>query len=730
MKGIRNLVPANLVVALLMVGSLTAAAAQEHVRYSAPQAFTYEELVALAHDELPPQLQEKLRKLTTTPFVSNEAYLDEFRPHSPEVAGLGPVLRVVLWNIERGIQLEAVKLLLTDKNAFLNQYLQDRAGISPEQQGQLPSINRDRLLDDIDVLQTADILVLNEVDWGMKRSGYRAVIRELGQALHMNWAYGVEFLEIDPVQTGTETFDKVQDEADRQRLRQEIAVDKERLLNMHGTAILSRYPIREAVLKPFELQGYDWFKEEKNLAGLEKKKREMAKKAGLESVLRQMRRGGRTALSVTLEVPGIPEGRLTVVSPHLENRTSPKNRRKQMLEVLEAVRDISHPVIIAGDLNTTMSSNEVTTVNKLLFKKYGSTDFWVNKGIKYASGLGLAYDALKFGFRTTRFQSDPTAKGVKWVASNQERGLFEKVEQFRFADGKAFDFRGDPRRTINGMAGSLANSNQRAAKGFAHTFALGRTVGAKGKYKLDWFFVKAYSKDPRDSSQSYRLAPHLARTMDDVKNALAAPLSDHAPMSIDLPFEEPGQLPPPRWPEKPAGADEPESWDYRGYPCRGFVQAEEDPTQRERLVWLYGYYSALRGDKFDRRVTSGRALEFRDLLQQRCSAEPDRNLIGNVAILANASPADTPAQPSGLEKQWDLRSYSARQLVEGLQEEEENLDAVLIWMHGFHTGTYRSGLDQPITPAGVLEFAERLLRTAQSNLKRPILDLVRELSQP
>ncbi|MEE8583880.1 MAG: endonuclease/exonuclease/phosphatase family protein, partial [Acidobacteriota bacterium] len=679
MKRFRYLMPANLLAALLTVGSLTTAAPQEYVRYSAPQSFTYDELVALAQDDLPPQLEEKLQRLTTTPFVSNEAFLGEALPHRPEVEGLGSVLRVALWNIEQGIELDAIKLLLTDKDAFLSRYLQDRTGMHSQQEGggkdQLPSINRERLLEDIDVLQTADILVLNEVDWGTKRSGYRAVVRELGQALHMNWAYGVEFLEIDPAQTGTETFDNVQDEAERKRLRQETAVDKDRLLNMHGTAILSRYPIREAVLKPFELQGYDWFKEEKNLAGLEKKKRQMAKKAGLESVLRQMRRGGRTTLSVTLDVPGIPEGRLTVVSPHLENRTAPKNRRKQMLEVLEAVRDIDHPVIIAGDLNTTMSSSEVTTVNKLLFKKYGTTEFWVNQGVKYASGLGLAYDALKFGFRTARFQSDPTAKGVKWVASNQERGLFEKVEQFRFADGKAFDFRGDPRRTINGLEGSLANSNQRAAKGFAHTFALGMTVGAKGKYKLDWFFVKAYSRDPRDRSQSYRLAPHLARTMNDVQNALARPLSDHAPLSIDLPFQEPGQLPPPRWPEKPPGADEPESWDYRGYPCRGFVQAEEDPTHRERLVWLYGYYSALRGDKFNRRVNSGRALEFRDLLQLRCTSEPDRNLIGTVAILANASPADTPAQPSGVEKQWDLRSYSAGQLVEGLQQEEENLDA-------------------------------------------------------
>ena len=31
---------------------------------------------------------------------------------------------------------------------------------------------------------------------------YREIIRELGEALDMNWAYGVEFLEIDSKQLG------------------------------------------------------------------------------------------------------------------------------------------------------------------------------------------------------------------------------------------------------------------------------------------------------------------------------------------------------------------------------------------------------------------------------------------------------------------------------------------------------------------------------------------------
>ena len=44
-------------------------------------------------------------------------------------------------------------------------------------------------------LRQADIVVLNEVDWGLKRTGYRNVAKELADAMGMNYAYGVEFVE-------------------------------------------------------------------------------------------------------------------------------------------------------------------------------------------------------------------------------------------------------------------------------------------------------------------------------------------------------------------------------------------------------------------------------------------------------------------------------------------------------------------------------------------------------
>jgi hypothetical protein len=72
------------------------------------------------------------------------------------------------------------------------------------------------------------------------------------------------------------------------------------------------------------------------------------------------------------------------------------------------------------------------------------------------------------------------------------------------------------------------------------TFALPRTLGAKGKYKLDWVFVKAYLKDDPKAADSYRFAPRFARSTNEVNQAFDQPLSDHAPMSVDLPLTQAG----------------------------------------------------------------------------------------------------------------------------------------------------------------------------------------------
>ena len=103
--------------------------------------------------------------MLTTPFVSNEAYFNGTKPLRPDLKGMGPSLRLVEWNIERGIELEKMKLLLTDQQAFIDEvHAKAASNTNPEK------AKDDVLRAQMEVLQSADVLVLNEVDWGMKRS--------------------------------------------------------------------------------------------------------------------------------------------------------------------------------------------------------------------------------------------------------------------------------------------------------------------------------------------------------------------------------------------------------------------------------------------------------------------------------------------------------------------------------------------------------------------------------
>ena len=127
---------------------------------------TYQELVALGEQEkVEPALAAKLHTLLTTPFINNEAYFNGTKPLRPDLKDLGPSLRLVEWNIERGIELDKIKLLLTDKQAFISEVHGEAAGNTSAEKAE-----DEVLRAQMDVLQSADILVLNEVDWGMREA--------------------------------------------------------------------------------------------------------------------------------------------------------------------------------------------------------------------------------------------------------------------------------------------------------------------------------------------------------------------------------------------------------------------------------------------------------------------------------------------------------------------------------------------------------------------------------
>jgi endonuclease/exonuclease/phosphatase family metal-dependent hydrolase len=507
----------------------------DYTRSFQPPLMSYQELVTLGEQEtVDPALTAKLHTLLTTPFVNNEAYFNGIKPVRPDLKGMGPSLRLVEWNIERGIEFDKIKLLLTDKQGFI-------AKVHSEAHN---NTNTEKAKDEVlstqmDVLQSADVLVLNEVDWGMKRSDYRAVVKELADALKMNWAYGVEFVEVDPKILGLQSFADVKNQGERSELEELFSADKMRLLGLHGTAILSRYPLRDVKLVPFQYQAYDWYDGEKKYGLMEGGKRKGASLLFGEEIVREVRRGGRTNLIATIDVPDLPGQQLTIVAAHLENRTTPKGRVKQANELLDMVRPISNPVVIAGDMNTTGVDGTVVSIKSAVLKRLNDPSFWATKGVKYATGVGFGMDIAGLAFKSTKFQSDPTASGVPLLAANPEQPLFKGLNKYRFDDQTRLDFRGDTDLSMNGRQGTLGNSNERGSKGFMTTFALPRTIGIKGKYRLDWIFVKAYLKDDPGSADSYRFAPHFARTMNEANDAFDDPLSDHAAISVDLPIMQP-----------------------------------------------------------------------------------------------------------------------------------------------------------------------------------------------
>ena len=482
-----------------------------------PALLTYNELVALYETDPPsPELAGKLTKLLNTPFVNNSA-----GTRAPR----GESLRVATWNIERGLEFNAIKAALTNDQRFFRRLPLSMRG----SRFNLPSV-----LEQAAELSRADIVVLNEVDWGLKRTNYRNVVKELAAAMQMNYAFGVEFVEVDPITLGTETLEG-ETSAEKAKIIENLAVDKSRTLGLHGTAILSRFPLQNTRVVRFIKQGHDWYLDEKDgISKLEKGKRKGAKLVFGEKILREVRRGGRMMLIVDVSDPSIPGGTLTVVATHFEDKAKPSERVGQLEEVLSEIKSIDHPVVLAGDMNTSGSDTTPTSFKREVKKRLGSTSFWATQGIKYATGVGLLYDITIGVVKMQRTRNDPTVKSVKFVSENPEEKFFSTLKDFRFADGGVFDFRGSKMHSTGSSGETLSDSNERGSKGFVSTFELDGKLNVD--MKLDWIFVKPLQlTDPDDREQPYVFAPQFGRTLKTLNHSLKDRISDHNPMIVDLP---------------------------------------------------------------------------------------------------------------------------------------------------------------------------------------------------
>jgi endonuclease/exonuclease/phosphatase family metal-dependent hydrolase len=431
---------------------------------------------------------------------------------------------VAAWNIETGAELDLIRLAFTTPSLFAEAVAKRNAAVSKDDRADDEDIAGFR--PQADHLAKSDVIILNEVDVGMPRSGYRDVARDLATAAGMDYAFGVEFVEVDKLHLGIEPL------PDAGEPVEQIDVDRRRYRGLQGTAVLSRYPIRSA--RNLRLKEcYDWYGKEKyyidNL--VEQGRRRTAKEIFLERISREVRHGNRFALIVDLDVPESPTGKVTVVAAHLENKSRPSCRREQMEEILTEVRRIRNPVILGGDLNTSGTDTAPTSVGRELRKRVRSPNFWASQAIQWLGPVPFA-NLMLSGVRYVKNYRDPTARGIPLVAANRDAPLFDKVEEFRFYDAGRFDFSGDKERSANGRDGKLANSNERSAKGFHPTLELNKDYQElAGQMRLDWLLIKPVA---RGGQCSAHFAPWHGRTLEHLNESAPERISDHHPITVDL----------------------------------------------------------------------------------------------------------------------------------------------------------------------------------------------------
>jgi endonuclease/exonuclease/phosphatase family metal-dependent hydrolase len=157
-------------------------------------------------------------------------------------------------------------------------------------------------------LRDADLVMLNEVDLGMARSGNRDVAGDLAAAIDRFGVWTAHFLET--------TLGRDEDST--------TAGGQQNQESLFGLAILSRWPIGETRL--IELPSPE------------------AYQFDVERMA-----GRHVALVATIERPRAP---FVAIASHLEVHRTRADRAEQMRVLLEAMREEHRPVILGGDFNS------------------------------------------------------------------------------------------------------------------------------------------------------------------------------------------------------------------------------------------------------------------------------------------------------------------------------------------------------------------------------------------
>ena len=158
----------------------------------------------------------------------------------------------------------------------------------------------------------AAVVLLSEMDDGMARTAQRNTTAELTRALSMQYAYGVEFIELG---LGSET--------EREFCKQDFNAR-----GLHGNALMSAVPLTQ----PFLVRLW-------------------GKRIWLNHDPDQLRIGERCAIGALIETEAGP---FVAVSTHLESVATSAYRERQMRELIDVIETAfpDFPILIGGDFNT------------------------------------------------------------------------------------------------------------------------------------------------------------------------------------------------------------------------------------------------------------------------------------------------------------------------------------------------------------------------------------------
>ena len=373
-----------------------------------------------------------LAQFQSTEACTTSTIYSEIRPELERVLGgieqgsfspadsprAGVTIRVAAWNIERGIQLDGVLEVLSSDPT----------------------------------LAVSELLLLTEVDYGMARTANRHVAREIAAGLGVHYAFAPCYLALN------------------KGAGVEAEAEGENTLALHGNAIMSRFPLRNA-----------------HTLALPNGKDKM--------VGREKRLGSQHAIIADVDHP---LGMFRTVALHMDAHSSQRHRHRQMRMLLDHLEGLEPrlPVLIGGDWNTTTHNASralysilgyvrrvLMGVRGVLRRHYPHPDRWFERHLfRELESRGYNYRDLNVTGGCTLHYS------IRDLSANKNMG--EWIPQWCF---------------------SFIN------------WALEKE-GGRCSLKLDWFAAKGIRVDANDPEQ----APAILEGMTEKE----PPLSDHDPIVL------------------------------------------------------------------------------------------------------------------------------------------------------------------------------------------------------